>query len=244
MAELDFFYFFIFSLLQSFLLQNSAFSWGCLQISSLGQSFEGFPTFLGAWHEGSFIVCKDHLRGLCCFILPQDFVPRAEHTPGLHHLFPLKAEEWIRARFRAAVGGVRLTPILKNGRRRRKKTQPSCTTLVSTFIRVLKIKGDAFLGKHRISRTCTQGRFAPGPGTNFLCGFEHRNFAAWSFHQFLLQSWRDWGGSGCAQGIHQATVMFPNQKLGFTALEQIQALWALLLGGFLQYFPVQYQATK
>lgn len=109
-------------------------------------------TLEGMWNvPGSGAGC---LRGPWWFVLPEDFVSRAEHKPpGLHHLFLIKAEEWITTRFRGRSGRCEAHIDIKK-RKKKKKTQQNwvyCTTVVSMLIMVLKIKGDALLGKHRIS---------------------------------------------------------------------------------------------
>lgn len=118
-------------------------------------------TLEGTWDvPGSGPGC---LRGLWWFILPRGFVSSAEHTPGLHHLFLIKAEEWIRARFRGHSGRCEADIDIKKRKKKKKKTQENsvcCTTLVSMLTMGLKKKGDALLGKHRTSRTLLT-RLAP-----------------------------------------------------------------------------------
>lgn len=124
------------------------------------------------------------LRGLWWFVLPKDFVSSAEHTRGLHHLFLIKAEEWIRTHFRGRSGRCEAHIDIKK-RNKKKKTQQNwvyCTTLVSALIMVLNKRLMCSLGNTGLAGPCTQGwpqnlAPAPGPITDFWCDFEQSNFA-------------------------------------------------------------------
>lgn len=96
--------------------------------------------------------------GLRWCTLPKDLISSTEHVWRLHHLFLIKAEEWIRTCFREQSGRCEAQIKIKKKERRKKIL---LSLLYHAWFNVtysIKKKSYTLLKKHMISKqSCTQG---------------------------------------------------------------------------------------